>query len=137
MEGIIVIIIVIIAFNLLSVFLRAIKGERGSQRVDIPSAKENPSVDETEVKNFGEVETTRFRAKKPENAYSDQEFDDEEHKKYTGVTVDKAISPPDESEKTSEVASNLKKMLSQKESLAAAVVFHEILKHPPSMRRGK
>ncbi len=135
MEGIIVVIIIIIAFNLLNVFLKVIRGERGGQRKDTPTAKKNPSVDETEVKNFWEVETTRFQAEKPENASSDQEFDDEERKEYTGVTVENAISPPGESEKPSEVAYNLKKMLSQKESLAAAVIFHEILKYPPAMRR--
>ncbi len=136
MEGtILVLIIIIIAFNLLNAFLKAIRGERGDQRKDTPTGKKHLSAGEAEAKDFWEVGTNRFQARKPEDATSDQKSDNEERKGYKGVADDNAISPSGESDRPSEMASNLKRMLSQKKSLAAAVVVHEILKYPPAMRR--
>jgi len=136
MEGtILVFIIIIIAFNLLNVFLKAIRGAREGQRKDTPTGKKQLSAGEAEGKDFWELGTTRFQAKKPEDATSDQKSDHKERKDYKGVVYDNATSPSGEIVKPSLVAFNLKKMLSQKESLAAAVAVHEILKYPPAMRR--
>ena len=136
MEGIIVVfIIIIIAFNLLNVFLKAIRGSRGGQRKDTPTGTKQPPAGVAEAKDFWEVGTTRFSAKKPEDATSDQNSDHKERKEYKGVAYDNATSPSGESVKPSLMAFNLKKILSQKESLAAAVFFHEVLSHPKAMRR--
>ena len=124
MEGIIIVIIIIIAFNLLNLFLKVTRGKRGGQRKDISTGIDYPTVDEVEVK-------------KPEFTTSNQESGDEKRDKYTGIANDHAVSSPGESVKPSDVASNLKKMLGQKESLAAAVIVHEILNHPPAIRRRK
>jgi len=136
MEGtILVFIIIIIAFNLLNALLKAIRGEREDQRKDTPTGKKQPPVGEAEAKDFWELGTTRFQTNKPEDAISDQRSDNKERKEYKSVADGYAIFSSGESVKPSELAFNLKKLLSQKESLAAAVVVHEILKHPKAMRR--
>ncbi|MFO7951446.1 MAG: hypothetical protein R6U91_01360 [Bacillota bacterium] len=135
MEGIIFLFIIIIAFNLINIFLKAIKGAQGDQKKDPSTDEKQPSVGEAETKNFWEEETTRFRAKNSKDATADQASVHEERKEYTGVADDYATSPPGKSYKPPEMAYSLKKMLSQKESLAAAVVVHEILNHPKAMRR--
>ena len=122
MEGIIIVIIIIIAFNLLNLFLKVVRRERGDQRKDTPIGIDYPTVDEVEVK-------------KPEYETFDQNSGDKNHNEYMDAANDYAVSSPGESVKPSGLASNLKKILGQKESLAGAVIVHEILNHPPSMQK--
>jgi len=122
MEGIIIVIFIIIAFNLLNLFLKVARGERGGQKKDNPTGIDYPTVIETE-------------AKLPEEATFSQEANDENQKEYLDVADDYAFPSPVESVKPPDLASNLKNALGQKESLAAAVIVHEILSHPPAKQK--
>ncbi len=133
MEGIIFLFIIIIAFNLLNALIKALRGEQGDRRTDLSAGKKSPTAGE--VKDIWEEETSRFQAKKPKSAAADRESDDEESLEYAGAEDVYAAAPPLESREPSEVAANLKQMLNRKESLAAAIIVHEILKPPPAVRR--
>jgi len=133
MEGIIFLLIIIVAFNLLNALIKALRGERGGRQRDIPSGRKRPAAGG--VKDIWEEETAHFRAKKPTGAAADRESDDEESVDYARAKDEYAVIPPVKSREPSEVASNLKQMLSRKESLAAAIIVHEILKPPPAVRR--
>ncbi len=142
MENIVVLIIVVIAFNLIRTVMKAIRGGQSATRKAVPvrivrSPEErhvDPWVHEAAYFDSGFSEQADY-----DSDYDDEEDNEEEEEEVmdSGETEERYTVPPVERERyrSASVASGLKQALTQKNPLVAAFIFHEIFGQPLAMRR--
>jgi len=145
MENILVFIVVIVIFNLLRRIFGAGPGRREKQpsrqrqtissRDTVPDRKIEQKVDDP----------VYFRAARKKDTfvdYTDHEHDDDQYSYYDQKEQPdpepKELSRPEtvasRGMQTSAVSSNLREILSRRDPLVAAFIFHEIIDPPPAMR---
>lgn len=145
MENILVFIVVIVIFNLLRRIFGAGPGRREKQpsrqnqtissRGTVPDRKIEQKVDDP----------VYFRAARKKDTfvdYTDHEHDDDQYSYYDQKDQPdpepKELSRPEtvasRGMQTSAVSSNLREILSRRDPLVAAFIFHEIIDPPPAMR---
>ncbi len=145
MEGIITLIIIIIAFNILNFLARSLRGGRQveQQRAPVETDRLSPNESLRLRKDYD----TYFRSE----SLDDTETDHNARVK-TGIGLSETVKSLDKdtakqtSQRTEQVISrkagqpssipkNLQQVLNQKESLVAAFIFHEIIDPPVALRR--
>lgn len=165
MEGILTLVVVIIVFNLINALLKALRGDRTAheklaparaevqttetpvllkrERIDPFSGLDLPEL-KAESDSFSEPETGLEQV--PESIYmsrADSQWNEDVISQEDGdrkviyQTEEKLTSCPIKAVHNKDsVKMSLKQVLSQKEPLVAAFIFHEVLGLPPS-KRGK
>jgi len=145
MEGIITLIIIIIVFNILNFLGRALRGGRQVERQRVP----------VDADRFAPKESLHPR--KDEDTYFrsvslDEPETDRDARVSSGIAISETVKEPGietakqkthKSEQviargagqSSSIPVNLQQALSQKESLVAAFIFHEIIDPPLALRR--
>ncbi len=143
MEGILTLIILIIVFNLFNFLARALKGESSRQRGRVLVEKEELASGSDHP---GQINSVRDEEEKMHDSF----FDMQENEHYendrvriypnedTAIPVaEEATSKPFEKKGSSvKLSGNLKQVLTRKDSLLTAFIFHEII-DPPRTRRRK
>jgi len=137
MEGIITLIIIIIAFNIFNALMKAVRGsQKVTQKRVFVDPQQLPPHEKGQLWNEDEV---RFRSKKKEkgsNLYDDEGNDVQEAE--SAGERDKWLSPEPvnrEAATRPPVSVGLQEVLTRRDPLLAAFIFHEILEPPPSLRR--
>lgn len=137
MEGIITLIIIIIAFNIFNALIKAVRGsQKAPQKKAFVVPQQLPPHEKGQLLNEDEV---RFRLKKKEKGsyFYDDEGNDVQEAESAGER-DKWLSPePVNREVATQtpVSVGLQKVLTRRDPLLAAFIFHEILEPPPTLRR--
>ncbi len=143
MEGIITLIVLIIIFNLFNFLARALKGNRFEQERRVLVEKEDSMTDSRDQTDYGWEEDV-----KPHGPLLDLRAS-EDYEDYRGKTSPKedeeAALPPVEvvrgritgkKNSSSQLAGNLRHLITKKDPLLTAFIFHEII-DPPRTRRRK
>ncbi len=141
MEGILTLIIIIIIFNLFNFLARSLKGDRSKQKDRVLVEKEELISDHP-----GQTAVGRDENEKSYDAFFDMQHNEVHEKNRMGTnpkeeTV-KQVAEENRSiaiEKkgsSARLSGNLKKLLTQKDPLITAFIFHEII-DPPRTRRRK
>lgn len=139
MEGIIILIVLIIIFNLFNFLSRALKGDRSDHKRKVLVEEEDSVVDnfdqpgydwEDDKKShdpFLDVRQSPDHYKQREEAFPDDEAVLTPAKEVKKKTAKKKSASPN-------LSSNLRQLLTEKDPLLTAFVFHEII-DPPRVRR--
>lgn len=130
MEGILTLIIIIIIFNLFNFFTRSLRGNRSNQRGRVLVEKEEPIIDhEKSYDTFFDMQQNEDYEKDRVKTYPKEET--------AGMAAEKAKSGAIEKQTSSaKLSGNLRKLLTHKDPLLTAFIFHEII-DPPRTRRRK
>ncbi|MGM0651580.1 MAG: hypothetical protein ACQES4_02210 [Bacillota bacterium] len=141
MEGIIALIILVIIFNIFNYFARALKGNRSDQRHKVLFEKKD-SGDEF----FEQTDSGWAIDEKPDGSFLDmrQSTGDYQKMEKTSLGDETAIPPVNEVKSksakkrrsSSNLSGNLRELLTKKDPLLTAFIFHEIF-DPPRARRRK
>lgn len=143
MEGFITLIIVIVVFNIFNMLLRALKGDKAPARQRVLVTAEQFLQDNIQKEEPHQTlqEDTSYQAK-PDKDVELYYTSDKEKISYLdgpgpipgpGSRKPPAIKPVEKKPNT--LNSNLQKVLTKKDPLLAAFIFHEILEPPPALRR--
>ncbi len=141
MEGILTLIIIIIIFNLFNFLARSLKGNRSNQKgralvekeelISDHSGQTNAGWDEDEKSYdaFFDMQQNADHEKERVKTYSDEETARPAVEETKRKTIEKKGSSP-------RLSGNLKQLLTKKDPLLTAFIFHEII-DPPRTRRRK
>lgn len=150
MEGILALIVIVIIFNLLNAIMRAIKGDKSG-----PRKKAAPGPEKVKPESPRDLwfdEPVYYRSTGLRDAHAEEGEEDDDSSDYEETTVETegvekseewlepqvAASPTQEkTSRPSALQGRLKRVLTEKDSLLTAFVFHEIIGPPRSMRRKK
>lgn len=137
MEGIITLIVIIIAFNLFNALMKAVRGGQQSPQKKVLVSPEPLSPHEN-GQQWTDDEI-RFRPKKKEkraDSYDGEGTDAREAESADDTGAWQAPEPvKKEVASSSPVIVGLQQTLTCRDPLLAAFIFHEILEPPPSLRR--
>ncbi len=143
MEGIITLIVIIIIFNLLNRLVGAVKSKqqppRGRRAYEPGRPTRSGRMVDQWIERFEKPASFRSTGSADrEDSWAGDEEDEEgyeheikkEHAETKAKSEKKAVS-------TRPVSKNLRHILSDKESLVAAFIFHEAISGPPVSRRNR
>lgn len=141
MEGILTLIIIIIIFNLFNFLARSLKGNRSNQNGRVLVEKEEPLTDHPGQTNAGRDEDE----KSYDSLFDMQQNADHEKDRVKTYPEEVTAMPVVEETKRNTIkkkgssprlSGNLKQLLTKKDPLLTAFIFHEII-DPPRTRRRK
>ncbi len=141
MEGILTLIIIIIIFNLFNFLTRSLKGNRSNQK-----GRDLAKEQELLTDHPGQINAGRDEDEKSYNAFFDmQQYEDHVNSKVEAYPKEETARPVVEETKRKKIkkkasstrlSGNLEQLLTQKDPLLTAFIFHEII-DPPRTRRRK
>ncbi len=136
MEGIITLIVIIIAFNIFNAIIRAVRGAQEAPQKRVFPGPEPPSPEESGYRWVeDDLDISSLEKHKAGRAYDAETTPVQET---GGSETDAWQAPPPVKKEIavpSAVSLGLRQALTRKDSLLAAFIFHEILERPPSLRR--
>jgi len=143
MEGFITLIIIIVIFNIFNMVLRAIRGGKtpAKQRV-LVTAEQFLQDNIQKEKSYRSLQEDPFRQAEPElevKSYDTSYRENVQAKKEAFPPPGSTLKTPTplkvDDKKADRFTSNLQQVLTKKDPLLAAFVFHEILEPPPTLKR--
>lgn len=143
MEGFITLIIIIVVFNIFNMLLRALKGDKAPARQRVLVTAEQFLQDNIQKKEAHQTmqEETSYQTK-PDKDVELYYTSDKEEISYLdgpgpipGPGPKKTPAIKTAERKPDTLNSNLQQVLTKRDPLLAAFVFHEILEPPPALRR--
>lgn len=160
MDGIIFLIVLIVLYNLFSILMKAMKSRQSNpvpgrasagERVGLSEPGETPeSVDRYNLFSREEAAGEEINQRTPygEWVYDDEE--DEDADEHADGDFGKRVVMPEEQSSGDEAeifkkeinespafTDSLRQVLTDKDSLVAAIVFHEVMGPPVSQRKGR